>query len=191
MRPKLYVHRLRLSTRNSVETNGPYVSMMDVALIRWPSDQALHVEMAHINHPRLLLVDPRADPPTSRTSSRIGFGCPSPPQTGTPGSRSSRSGPHRRCLSSVATGPPFSRGERTAIRESGLSRANVDRRVRGGGESRGNGRLGVARQGRNGRQPASHGGATETCSRATRPGDPRCPLPRISLTTSDRQPHRR
>jgi DNA-binding response OmpR family regulator len=36
---------------------------MDVVLIRWPSDEALRVELAQINHPRLLLVDPRADPP--------------------------------------------------------------------------------------------------------------------------------
>ena len=36
---------------------------MDVALIRWPSDEALRAEMAQINHPRLLLVEPRADPP--------------------------------------------------------------------------------------------------------------------------------
>ena len=36
---------------------------MDVALIRWPSDEALRVEMAQINHPRLLLVEPGADPP--------------------------------------------------------------------------------------------------------------------------------
>ena len=36
---------------------------MDVALIRWPSDEALRLELAQINHPRLLLVDPQADPP--------------------------------------------------------------------------------------------------------------------------------
>ena len=41
----------------------PYVSTMDVALIRWPSDEALRVELAQIKHPRLLLVEPRADPP--------------------------------------------------------------------------------------------------------------------------------
>jgi DNA-binding winged helix-turn-helix (wHTH) protein len=36
---------------------------MDVALIRWPSDEALPVELAQIKHPRLLLVEPHADPP--------------------------------------------------------------------------------------------------------------------------------
>jgi DNA-binding response OmpR family regulator len=41
----------------------PYLSTMDVALIRWPSDEALRVELAQIKHPRLLLVEPRADPP--------------------------------------------------------------------------------------------------------------------------------
>jgi DNA-binding response OmpR family regulator len=36
---------------------------MDVALIRWPSDEALRVELAQVKHPRLLLVEPDADPP--------------------------------------------------------------------------------------------------------------------------------
>ena len=36
---------------------------MDVALIHWPSDEALRVELAQIKHPRLLLVEPHADPP--------------------------------------------------------------------------------------------------------------------------------
>lgn len=43
--------------------SGLYVSTMDVALIRWPSDEALRIELAQIKHPRLLLVDPHADPP--------------------------------------------------------------------------------------------------------------------------------
>jgi len=36
---------------------------MDVALIQWPSDEALRVELAQFHHPRLLLVEPHADPP--------------------------------------------------------------------------------------------------------------------------------
>jgi DNA-binding response OmpR family regulator len=36
---------------------------MDVALIQWPADEALRVELAQIQHPRLLLVEPHADPP--------------------------------------------------------------------------------------------------------------------------------
>ena len=36
---------------------------MDVALIQWPSDESLRVELAQQNHPRLLLVEPEADPP--------------------------------------------------------------------------------------------------------------------------------
>lgn len=36
---------------------------MDVALIQWPSDEALRQELAELRHPRLLLVDPDADPP--------------------------------------------------------------------------------------------------------------------------------
>ncbi|MGD2060162.1 MAG: winged helix-turn-helix domain-containing protein [Acidimicrobiia bacterium] len=36
---------------------------MDVALIRWPSDEDLRTELAEQGHPRLLLVAPDADPP--------------------------------------------------------------------------------------------------------------------------------
>jgi DNA-binding response OmpR family regulator len=36
---------------------------MDVALIQWPSDEGLRVELAAQRLPRLLLVDPDADPP--------------------------------------------------------------------------------------------------------------------------------
>jgi DNA-binding response OmpR family regulator len=36
---------------------------MDVALIQWPSDEVLRLEMAGIRHPRLLLVDSDAEPP--------------------------------------------------------------------------------------------------------------------------------
>lgn len=36
---------------------------MDVALIKWPSDEELRRELAEQGHPRLLLVDPGADPP--------------------------------------------------------------------------------------------------------------------------------
>ena len=36
---------------------------MDVALIRWPSDEALRIELDQLKHPRLLLVEPHADPP--------------------------------------------------------------------------------------------------------------------------------
>jgi DNA-binding response OmpR family regulator len=36
---------------------------MDVALIQWPSDEALRSELANQGHPRLLLVEPDADPP--------------------------------------------------------------------------------------------------------------------------------
>jgi DNA-binding response OmpR family regulator len=36
---------------------------MDVALIQWPSDESLRVELAQQQHPRLLLVEPDADPP--------------------------------------------------------------------------------------------------------------------------------
>lgn len=36
---------------------------MDVALIQWPSDEALRRELAGQGLPRLLLVDPDADPP--------------------------------------------------------------------------------------------------------------------------------
>ena len=36
---------------------------MDVALIQWPSDEDLRLELATQRHPRLLLVDSDADPP--------------------------------------------------------------------------------------------------------------------------------
>lgn len=36
---------------------------MDVALIQWPSDENLRAELASQGHPRLLLVEPDADPP--------------------------------------------------------------------------------------------------------------------------------
>jgi DNA-binding response OmpR family regulator len=36
---------------------------MEVALIRWPTDQALRSELAELQQPRLLLVDPEAEPP--------------------------------------------------------------------------------------------------------------------------------
>lgn len=36
---------------------------MDVALIQWPSDDELRQELAELRHPRLLLVEPDADPP--------------------------------------------------------------------------------------------------------------------------------
>lgn len=36
---------------------------MDVALIQWPSDESLRVDLAQEGHPRLLLVDPKANPP--------------------------------------------------------------------------------------------------------------------------------
>lgn len=36
---------------------------MDVALIQWPSDEALRSELAERRHPRLLLVEAEADPP--------------------------------------------------------------------------------------------------------------------------------
>lgn len=36
---------------------------MDVALIQWPSDESLRVELAQQEHPRLLLVEPDAEPP--------------------------------------------------------------------------------------------------------------------------------
>lgn len=36
---------------------------MDVALVQWPSDQELREELATQGHPRLLLVEPDADPP--------------------------------------------------------------------------------------------------------------------------------
>lgn len=36
---------------------------MDVALIQWPSDENLRMELAARRHPRLLLVEPDADPP--------------------------------------------------------------------------------------------------------------------------------
>lgn len=36
---------------------------MDVALIQWPSDEELRLELAGQRHPRLLLVEPDADPP--------------------------------------------------------------------------------------------------------------------------------
>ena len=36
---------------------------MDVALIQWPSDESLRVELAEQEHPRLLLVEPAAEPP--------------------------------------------------------------------------------------------------------------------------------
>lgn len=40
-----------------------YVSGMDVALIQWPSDESLRAELAQQEHPRLLLVEPDAEPP--------------------------------------------------------------------------------------------------------------------------------
>lgn len=36
---------------------------MDVALIQWPSDEALRQELAELRHPRLLLVDSDSKPP--------------------------------------------------------------------------------------------------------------------------------
>lgn len=36
---------------------------MDVALIQWPSDETLRSELAARGHPRLLLVEPDAEPP--------------------------------------------------------------------------------------------------------------------------------
>lgn len=36
---------------------------MDVALIQWPSDESLRVELAQQEHPRLLLVESEAEPP--------------------------------------------------------------------------------------------------------------------------------
>ena len=42
---------------------GSYVAGMDVALIQWPSDESLRVELAEQQHPRLLLVEPDAEPP--------------------------------------------------------------------------------------------------------------------------------
>jgi DNA-binding response OmpR family regulator len=36
---------------------------MDVALIRWPSDESLRTELAQQEYPRLLLVEPDAEPP--------------------------------------------------------------------------------------------------------------------------------
>jgi DNA-binding response OmpR family regulator len=36
---------------------------MDVALIQWPSDEGLRLDLATRYHPRLLLVEPDADPP--------------------------------------------------------------------------------------------------------------------------------
>lgn len=36
---------------------------MDVALIQWPSDEDLRMELAELGHPRLLLVDSDAKPP--------------------------------------------------------------------------------------------------------------------------------
>lgn len=36
---------------------------MDVALVRWPSDESLRVDLAERGHPRLLLVETEADPP--------------------------------------------------------------------------------------------------------------------------------
>lgn len=36
---------------------------MDVALIQWPSDETLRVELAELRHPRLLLVQADAAPP--------------------------------------------------------------------------------------------------------------------------------
>jgi hypothetical protein len=41
----------------------PYFSGMDVALIRWPSDESLRQELARQGNPRLLLVEPDAEPP--------------------------------------------------------------------------------------------------------------------------------
>lgn len=36
---------------------------MDVALVQWPSDESLRLELARHEHPRLLLVDSESDPP--------------------------------------------------------------------------------------------------------------------------------
>lgn len=36
---------------------------MDVALIQWPADESLRAQLAEEGHPRLLLVEPDADPP--------------------------------------------------------------------------------------------------------------------------------
>lgn len=36
---------------------------MDVALIQWPSDESLRIQLARQEHPRLLLVEPEAAPP--------------------------------------------------------------------------------------------------------------------------------
>lgn len=36
---------------------------MDVALIQWPSDEDLRLELAELRHPRLLLVDSDVEPP--------------------------------------------------------------------------------------------------------------------------------
>lgn len=40
-----------------------YVSGMDVALVQWPSDESLRLELAQREQSRLLLVSPDADPP--------------------------------------------------------------------------------------------------------------------------------
>lgn len=49
--------------RNRVEILAAYLPGMDVALIRWPSDESLRVHLAQEGHPRLLLVEPEAEPP--------------------------------------------------------------------------------------------------------------------------------
>jgi len=51
----------RLETK--LKPFGRSFSIMDVALIQWPSDEGLRLELARQRHPRLLLVDPDADPP--------------------------------------------------------------------------------------------------------------------------------
>jgi hypothetical protein len=56
-----FIHQA--STRNSFETFPAYGPVMDVALIQWPSDEPLRVELASRGHPRLLLVEASADPP--------------------------------------------------------------------------------------------------------------------------------
>ena len=51
----------RLETK--LKPFGRNVLTMDVALIQWPSDERLRLELARQDHPRLLLVEPDADPP--------------------------------------------------------------------------------------------------------------------------------
>ena len=81
-----------------------------MALIRWPSDEALRVELAQLKHPRLLLIEPHADPPHVSDILEDWVRLPVSREDRNARIRVLEHGSHRGCPMSVTTEPSIIEG---------------------------------------------------------------------------------